>query len=72
MNTKGFFYRGDSRMGTQLNRLADILAEYFCLDGLFYEEVPNTEDARKRFRTKFQVSVASSLKTLLSDSQESC
>lgn len=67
MTTRGYFLRGDSRMGTQLNRLADILSEYFCLDGLFYEEVPHQEGAKKRYRTKFRVSIAPSLKELLNN-----
>ena len=53
--------------GNALNRLADILSEYFCLDGLFYEEVPHQEGAKKRYRTKFRVSIAPSLKELLND-----
>ena len=55
MHTKGYFER--TSIGSELNRLANSLAEYFCIDGLFYEEVPNNDASRKRYRLKFKTSL---------------
>ncbi len=60
MRSQGYFER-NNQMGTYLNRLANSLSEFFCIDGLFYEELPDQEGSRKRYRLKFKVDIDSSL-----------
>lgn len=49
----GYFVQGDKSMTSALLRLGDILARFFAQDGQFYEEIPEHEGAKKRYRMKF-------------------